>query len=81
MVGECFELFHYEFDGFSLEEIQNAKQRLEIIIDYTNWNEVAKDLLDKKSEWINLDFFEQSNWKCKYFGLPNEKYKLVAWQN
>lgn len=78
--GECFELFHYEFDGFSLEEIQIAKKRLETIIEYTDWNVVASDLLNRKHEWINLEFFEQSDWKCNYFGLPSERYKLVTWQ-
>jgi hypothetical protein len=79
--GECFELFHYEYDGFSLEEIQLAKKRLETIIEYTDWNVVASDLLNRKNEWINLEFFEQSDWKCNYFGLPSEKYKLVTWQS
>jgi hypothetical protein len=79
--GECFELFHYEYDGFSLEEIELAKKRLETIIEYTDWNVVASDLLNRKNEWINLEFFEQSDWKCNYFGLPSEKYKLVTWQS
>lgn len=78
--GEAFELFHYEFDGFSLDEILNAKKKLESIIQNTDWNNVANDLKKRKNEWINLEFFEQSDWKCRYFGLPNERFKMVCWQ-
>lgn len=79
--GECFEIFHYEYDGFNLEEIKKARKRLEYIIENTDWNNVAKDLIRRKKEWINLPFFEQSEWKCKYFDVPNEKFKIVTWQN
>jgi hypothetical protein len=78
--GEAFELFHYEYDGFSLAEIENAKKKLENIIDNTDWNVAAADLKERKNEWINLDFFEQSDWKCRYFGLPSERFKMVCWQ-
>jgi hypothetical protein len=82
--GEAFELFHYEFDGFSLDEIMKAKNKLESIIENTHWNVVAVDLKERKNEklsfWINLEFFEQSDWKCLYYGLPSERFKMVCWQ-
>jgi hypothetical protein len=78
--GEAFELFHYEYDGFSLSEIENAKKKLENIIDNTDWTVAAADLKDRKDEWINLEFFEQSDWKCRYFGVPSERFKMVCWQ-
>lgn len=78
--GEAFELFHYEFDGFSLDDIMKAKNKLESIIENTDWDVVAVDLKERKNEWINLEFFEQSDWKCRYFGLPRERFKMVCWQ-
>lgn len=78
---ECFELLHYEHDSFNYKDANEIKYRLEGVIETTNFDEVAIDLINKKSEWINLEFFEQSDWKCKYFNIPNERFKMVTWQN
>jgi hypothetical protein len=77
--GNVFEIFHYEYDTFSYEESTKAKEKLEAIIESVDWNDAAKDLLARKEEWGNLSFFEQSDWKCNYFGLPSEKFKEVTW--
>lgn len=79
--GESFELFHYEYDSFSLPHIHSVKIILETIVKTTDWEMVAEDLLKRKSEWINLEFFEQSDWKCRYFGVPSERFKMVCWQS
>ena len=75
------ELFHYEYDCFSFEEAEEAKLRVENVIENTDWNEAAKTLLSRKSEWENLPFFEQSDWKCNFFGLPSEQFKMVTWSS
>jgi hypothetical protein len=77
--GNVFEVFHYEYDCFSAAEAEEAKARLEKVIETTDWNEAAKILLQRKEEWIHLPFFEQSDWKCAFFGLPSEKFKTVVW--
>jgi hypothetical protein len=77
--GVAFEVFHYEYDGFDLEEIKATKTQLERVIDKTDFNKVSKELLKRKTEWFNLDFFTQSSWKCQYFGVPDEKFKVVTW--
>jgi hypothetical protein len=77
---ECFEVLHFEYDGFSVQEVLDVKQMFENKINKLDFDKVVKDLIDKKEEWINLEFFEQSEWKCKYFGIPNERFKMVVWQ-
>jgi len=79
--GEAFELFHYEYDSFSYEEIVRMKNILEVVIETTDWDMVSEDLKRRKDEWINLEFFEQSEWKCNYFGIPCERFKMVCWQS
>ena len=78
--GECFELFHYEHDSFDYKTACDAKELLEYKLTRTDWQKVARDLINKKDEWINLEFFEQSAWKCRYFGVPDERFKMVTWQ-
>lgn len=78
--GNVFEIFHYEYDCFSFDDIEIARQKVESVIENTDWNAAGKELLRRKDEWINLPFFEQSDWKCLYFGLPSEKFKEVCWR-
>ena len=73
------ELFHYEWDSFSYEEAEEARKRVEFVIENTDWNQAAKELISCKEQWENLSFFEQSDWKCRFFGLPSEQFKMVCW--
>ena len=77
---DCFELFHYEWDTFDYDNIYKIKANIERLISVTDFNIVARDLAQRKDEWINLDFFQQSDWKCRYFGIPSEKFKMVVWE-
>ena len=77
--GNCFELLHWEFDGFDYQEIQAAKNTIEPILLNIDWNDAAQHMIRRKDEWHHLDFFGQSDWKCNYFGVPRERFKMVAW--
>ncbi len=78
--GNCFELLHWEYDGFDYEELLQIKQHIEPILQSIDWDDAAISVLKRKSEWHHLDFFEQSAWKCNYFGVPRERFKMVAWE-
>jgi hypothetical protein len=81
--GNVFEIFHYEYDCIGINaynEIEEARKKVEYVIENTDWDEAGKELLRRKDEWVNLPFFTQSDWKCKFFGLPSEKFKEVCWR-
>jgi hypothetical protein len=78
--GNSFELLHYEHDSFSYEDALKMKALVEDRVLKLDWVATARNLLLRKEEWINLEFFEQSSWKCRYFGLPDERFKMVCWQ-
>ena len=78
--GNAFELLHWEWDSFVFEEIECIRKHVEPKLLSIDWADAAKQLLNKKDEWHGLDFFAQSDWKCKYFGIPAERFKMVCWQ-
>jgi hypothetical protein len=78
--GNVFEVLHWEWDTFSYEQIQAVKLQIEPILLNTDWDDAAQQLLDRKESWHHLDFFAQSNWKCEYFGIPQEQFKMVIWK-
>lgn len=79
LYGNCFEILHWEYDGFDYAEMLHIKESVEPILNDIDWNDAAMSLLKKKSEWHHLDFFAQSEYKCKYFGIMRERFKMVAW--
>ena len=73
------ELFHYEWDSDSIDDVEQKKSAIEELLKNTDWNNFAKQKIAKKSEWAHLDFVGQSEWTTKYLGLPKERFKLVPW--
>lgn len=78
--GNCFEILHWEYDGFDYEELLEIKNTVEPVLVGIDWDDAAKKLLNKKEEWCNLEFFEQSDYKCNYFGIRKERFKMIAWR-
>lgn len=77
--GNAFELLHWEWDSFNYDEIEQIRIDVEPVLANIDWDYAATQLLARKQEWHHLGFFEQSNWKCNYFGMPRERFKMVAW--
>jgi hypothetical protein len=77
--GNAFEILHWEYDGFDYEEIVSAKLKIEPVLANIDWADAAQQLIQRKDQWHHLDFFQQSDWKCNYFGVPKERFKMVSW--
>ena len=78
--GRAFEILHWEWDSFVYEEVEQIKTTVEPILLAIDWADAADQILAHKEQWYHLDFFAQSRWKCQYFGIPEERFKMVAWQ-
>jgi len=78
--GNAFEILHWEYDGFSYEEICAVKSEIEPKIIAIDFDQAGKDLIKYKDKWHHLDFFAQSDWKCEFFGIPRERFKMVVWE-
>lgn len=62
------EVIHIEQDFDNLDEANNAKERLEQIIENTDWYEGAMMLYSRREEWINLSSDDHSDYKAQFFG-------------
>lgn len=74
------ELLHFEYDSYSIDEIQEIKGLAEEIIAEADFEAAARYFLIRKYEWINLEFFAQSKYKTDFFRLPEERFKVNAWR-
>jgi hypothetical protein len=79
-LGNSMEILHFEYDSYSIGEIREIKEMVEENVTRIDWAFAAQIILEKKHEWIDLDFFEQSKWKTDYFNLPQERFKMNAWK-
>lgn len=77
--GNTFEVLHWEYDGFDYNEINDKKSQVEEQLVSIDWDDAAKEILKRKDEWYHLDFFAQSDYKCNYFGIGSERWKMVIW--
>ena len=78
--GNSMELLHFEYDSYSIDEIQEIKGLAEEIIAEADFEAAARYFLIRKYEWINLEFFAQSKYKTDFFRLPEERFKVNAWR-
>ena len=62
------EVIHIEQDFDKIEQAQEAKLKLENIIENTDWEDGARQLIKRKSEWETLSSDDHSDYKAQYFG-------------
>ena len=62
------EVIHIEQDFDSVDEAERAKERLEYIIDNTDWYDGAMQLYQRRDEWENLSSDDHSDYKAQFFG-------------
>lgn len=77
--GNAFEVLHWEWDSFNYDEIESVRKTIEPVLSAIDWQDAGRQILAHKDSWHHLDFFAQSRWKCEYFGIPEERFKMVAW--
>ena len=78
--GNAFEVLHWEWDSFDYIEVECIRKIIEPRLLEIDWDDAAQEILKHKDQWHHLDFFAQSDWKCRYFGIPKERFKMVTWQ-
>jgi hypothetical protein len=78
--GNAFEVLHWEWDSFNYDEISAIKLEIEPTLANIDWSDAVNYLIKYKEKWHHLDFFAQSDWKCNYFGIPKERFKMVIWK-
>jgi hypothetical protein len=78
--GNVFEILHWEWDAFDLDSVLDRKYRYEKLFLSLDWDDVAQQMLAKKDQWYDQDFFGQSAWKCDYLGIEHEQFKMVCWK-
>lgn len=78
--GTVFEIIHWEYDTDIWEDVEEKRQRYQNLFLTTDWEDGAKRLLARKSEWHHLGWFPQSKYKCDYFGLIPENFGAVLWR-
>ena len=74
-----FELLHFEWDSFKPALVQVVKHTVENLVQRTDFDAKAQEMIERKDEWHHLKFFEQSDWKQQFWGLPPENFKEVIW--
>ena len=62
------EVIHIEQDFDNLDAANEAKFKLEQIIDNTDWYDGAMRLYQRRDEWENLSSDDHSDYKAQFFG-------------
>jgi len=78
--GNVFEVLHFEYDSFEYREIQARVHAYTQLFMSLDWDACARSVLARRDEWIDLDFEAQSAWKCDFFGIERERFRMVAWE-
>lgn len=78
----CMEVIHIEQDFYDYEVACAAQDKLEFIIENTDWEQGARDLLSKRSEWEHLSSDDHSDYKAQFFGWHRafDNLKVISYK-
>lgn len=81
--SQVIELFHIELDCRDYDKFCDIVSKLEKYILSADWNKLGHNFVSRKSEWIDLDEYEQAIYKAKFFGLDkiNVDYQTEHYLN
>ncbi len=66
---QVVEMFHIELDCREYEVFTDLVSKIQSFIENTNWQEKGAELVRRKAEWVNLDEYQQAEFKAKLYGL------------
>ena len=66
---QVVEMFHIELDCRDYDVFVDIVEKLQVFIETTDWQSKGEELIACKSEWIDLDEYDQAIYKAKLYGL------------
>jgi len=66
---QVIEMFHIELDCRDHDTFVDIVEKLQVFIESTDWQSKGEELIECKSEWIDLDEYDQATYKAKLYGL------------
>ena len=66
---QVVEMFHIELDCRDYDTFVDIVEKLQVFIETTDWQSKGEELIACKSEWIDLDEYDQAVYKAKLYGL------------
>lgn len=75
------DLFHYEEDfvGADKNSTEVRMNEIEHLVKVTDWDDIAKQLVEKRDEWSNLTGDDENDYKARLVGLDRayRTYKVL----
>ena len=78
----CMEVIHIEQDFYDYDTACAAQDKLEFIIENTDWEQGAHDLIARRSEWEHLSSDDHSDYKAQFFGWHRafDNLKVISYK-
>lgn len=66
--GGAIELFHIEQDFTDVNHANETKFAAEQLVLNTDWEQVARDIIQHRNKWEHLNSDDQADWKARHVG-------------
>lgn len=64
--GNLFEIFSHSFGSSRLDDVESNMARTAKMVSSLDWKLVARDMLKRRAEWMNLPVYDQRSWKHSF---------------